>query len=498
MKKLTIIFLSIFMVFQLAYASGNKEEKQAPIQDTIKMSMASDIDSFDPFLSVAYDTQAVNKNIFEGLMTFDENGNCIPSLSESYDVSNDGLLYTFHLRHGVTFHDGTPFTSKDVVYSINRYAGLDGKPAILDTFSQVKAVQAIDDFTVAVTMKTARFGFIYNTIQPIVKAGYENNAELPIGTGPYKFVSYTAGQKVVLERNDAYWGDKANIKNVEIYFITDSAATISALQSGQIDFGMVLPDLFAPLAKNYDLVASPMNMTDVLALNNDVAPFDKVKVRQAIYYALDRQEIMDGAFGGKAVPIYSPVSSTMSGYVNSTLSNTYPLDREKARTLLSEAGYPNGFAMTITVPANYVQHVDTAQILVSQLAQVGIDVTIDSVEWGTWLEKVYSNRNYQSTIIGMTSLIDPVDILQRYTSESKKNFYNYRNPQFDAAIDEALASQTNDNVVKALQKAQQIVSDDAGAVWLCDPEMTAAVNKKLGGYKFYYAGYFNFSALYYK
>jgi peptide/nickel transport system substrate-binding protein len=351
---------------------------------------------------------------------------------------------------------------------------------------------------VKVTLDHPSSTFLPLAIQPIVKAGYTENATAPIGTGPYRFKAYVPGQQVDLVRNDSYWGKEPAIARVEVYIMTDSAAMVSAFQSGQLDFGLVSADLFAPLQQDFVLEADPMNMADLIALNNKRKPFDDPRVRQAIYYGIDRKEIIDGVFSSKAVPMYTNVSPAMDAYCNTELAESYPHDLAKARALLTQAGYPDGFRMTLTVPANYFQHVDTAQILVSQLAKLGIDVTIDSVEWGTWLQNVYTDRNYQATVIGLTGKVDPYAVMFRYTSGYKKNFFNYTDDAYDALLKQASVATDQTKYVSLLKQAQQLATKDAAAIWICDPEMTVAVRKNLKGYKFYFAGYYDFASLYFE
>jgi peptide/nickel transport system substrate-binding protein len=213
---------------------------------------------------------------------------------------------------------------------------------------------------------------------------------------------------------------------------------------------------------------------------------------------VNRADIIDGVFGGYGTELHTNFSPVMDFYYNHDLDNYYKRDLAKAKQLLEEAGYGDGFEMEITVPSNYYQHVNSSQILASEAEALNIKVNIKNVEWGTWLEEVYTNRNYQSTIIGLAGKIDPNDILSRYETTYKRNFINYSNPQYDKIIEEAAKTVDENKRAQLYKEAQKILSDTSASVWLCDPNNTAVMRKDLVGYKYYPAGLIDFASLRYE
>lgn len=485
------------------------EESTAPVQTAgtenqgekvVRINVGSEPDSLDPWMSAATDTEAIFMNVFEGLVRFDEAGSIIPGLAESWDISDDSLTYTFHLRKNVTFHNGSPMTAEDVIYTYENLSGLNGEKAISSKFSSITNLEAPDDYTVVMTLSDVNAAFLQFNKIAVLPKGYEEQAAAPVGTGPFRFVEYVPGQKVVLEKNTEYYDEShmPMIDRAEIYIMTDESAVVTALQSGQLDIAGVSAENAEILSGEFDIYNSPQNMVQIFALNNSVKPFDNVKVRQAISYVIDKQQVIDGVFGGYATELYSNFSPVMGTYYNDQLADTYTVDIEKAKELLTEAGYGDGFSMTITVPANYQKHIDTAQIIVEQLKQVNITAEIQLIEWAAWLEDVYTNAQYQTTIVGLTGKLDPNDVLGRYTTTYAKNFFKYANPAYDGLIEKAIKE--TDETVRAeyYKECQKILTEDAAAVWICDPNLTVASRKDLKGYTFYPVGFMDFSKMYYE
>ena len=234
-----------------------------------------------------------------------------------------------------------------------------------------------------------------------------------------------------------------------------------------------------------NVVDGTMNLVQALFLNNAVAPFDNVKVRQAICYAIDRQAIIDVVAGGKGEIIGTNMFPSFASYYDKDLVGSYPYDQAKAKELLAEAGYADGFTFTITVPSNYDFHVRTAQVVADQLAKVGITAKIELVEWSAWLSDVYVGRNFTSTIIGLDSQLAPSDVLRFYPSDSSKNFINYSNAEFDSTFETAKSTTDSAAKIEAYKKLQKILTADAASAYIQSPAQLVAVSKDLDGYTFY-------------
>lgn len=495
MKKSCLLAVFLFLLFLASCSRNNKDD--ASIVRTRTM---SEIDSLDPYLSTASDTEAIMHNVFEGLVGYDSTGTVVPALAEAWEISDDGLTYTFFLRPDVVFHNGSPFDADDVVWSISKYAGLDTGRPLSSKFACVEGIRKIDDLTVSVELNEPNASFLQLLSAAITPAGYEDNATAPVGTGPYRFVSYTPGQKVVLERNTSYYDEQGggSIDKAEFYVMTDESAVVTALASGQLDIAIVNGDNADVLASRFDIYSNPQNMVQIFALNNSRPPFDDLRVRKAFNLAVDKDEIIEGVFNGYATKLCSAFSPVMKAYYNDGLDDMYTYDIEEAGKLLAEAGYPDGFDLVITVPSNYQPHVDTAQILAEQLGRIGVDVRIELVEWATWLEKVYKNADYEATVIGLSGMLDPNDILVRYTSSYSRNFVRYCDSRYDGLIASAILETDEAARAELYKQAQEVILEDAGSVFICDPNQNIVCRRDLKGYTAYPVPFTDISKLYYE
>lgn len=500
-----VAFLLVLCVLVLTVSGCGAQTSNG--QTVVKMNLNAEPDNLNPWLSSASDTEAIFRNVFEGLTAYDESGETVPALAKGWSVDESQTVYTFSLRDDVTFHNGKQMTSADVMYTYESLTGLGGGEPLTERFSMIQELEAPDDFTFVVTLSEPSPAFLPLTIVAVLPQGYEEQSTHPIGTGPYRFVEYTPSQRIVFERNDTYYGiakgdepdTSGKIDRIEVYIMDSSAAVVSALRSGQLDLATMLDaDDAKLLEEEFTVEASAQNMVQALFCNHAVKPFDDVRVRQALCYAVNRQEIIDVVFGGYATPVYSNFSPAMGLYYNETLEGSYEQNLEKAKELLTAAGYPDGFTATVRVPALYQQHVDTAQVLAQQLAQVGITLNIETVEWATWLEEVYTNANYELTITGLTGKLDPNSILGRYESDYSKNFFGYRNEEYDALLEAARTETDEQQRMEEYRTCQQMLTEDAAAVYLCDPNLIVASRKDLKGITFYPVSFYNFSKLYYE
>lgn len=490
--------IGLTLLASLCFFSCSNEQKK---RDTIRMNISSEPDSFFPWKAASADTKAILYNIFEGLTSFDETGKIIPCLAESYSISDDGLLYKFNLRKNVRFHNDKQFTSEDVIYTYKNLAGLDGLTARSDEMQIIKRISATSDYSVEVELKSPSASFLTFANAPILQADYDDNEANPIGTGPYKFVQYVIHQKVVLTANENYW-DKENfpsIKNVELYVISDEASCLSSLASKQIDIAQMITATNANALKDkYEVISYPQNMVQIFAMNNALKPFDDMRVRRAVCLAVNKHEIIEGAFDGMATELYSNFSPVLKNFYNSELTSVNRYDVEQAKALLKEAGYENGFEITITVPSNYTPHVDSAVIIKSQLEKIGITAKIQSIEWASWLSDVYSNKKYETTVIAFGGKLEPNDILKRYVSTYKKNFVNFNNKEYDSIFTKAL-TETNEALrISQYKKCQSILSDECPCCFICDPNNVVLLQDYVKGFSYYPVVRYNFSKMYFE
>ena len=500
MKKVLIFLFTVLLAVSCSKSDGGESPSSYVQPSLVRLTMPSEPDSLDPYISTASDTEAVMHNVYEGLVLFNEDGEIIPGLAESWQISDDGLEYTFHLRDDVTFHNGKHFSSEDVSYSYGLLSGLTTGTPLSSRFSIITAIDTPDDYTVTFHLSAANAAFLEATRIAVIPSGYTDSATSPVGTGPYKFVEYVPGQRIVLEKNDLYYDSsrEGKIERAEVYIMTDESAIVTALQSGQLDMAQVTGMDAEILERDFTIHSNPQNMVCLFALNNAIPPFNDIRVRQAINYAVNKEDIINGAFDGYATRLDSNFSPVMGLYYNSDVENYYPYDPAKAKELLAEAGYERGFSFTITVPANYQQHVSTAQIIAEELKAVGIDARLQLVEWGSWLEDVYTNGNYETTVIGLTGKLDPYEILTRFVSDYSRNFFHYDNSEFDTLIEEAMVESDESERIRLYKDCQMILTEDAVCVWTCDPNLVIATRKDLKGYKAYPLTFTDISALYYE
>lgn len=484
-KSLIMVFVLTVLAVALSACSGDKEGESS---SQITIGIPQDVeDSLDPHKMVAAGTKEVFFNLFEGLVKPTSDGDFIPAVASAYEESEGGKVYTFTLREGIKFHDGSLVTAEDVKYSIDKCADTTNGGPLVPAYSNIENVEITDDATVKITLKEADTEFLAYMTTAIIPASNENPDTNPIGTGPYKFVSRSPQENFVVERFEEYWGEPAGIKDVTFKVCANADTIVMDLEGGSIDmFARVTATQAAELSDQFTVLEGTMNLVQALYLNNAEAPFDDVRVRQALCYAIDPAEIMLMVSDGKGTEIGSSMFPAFGKYYMEELNDTYNQDVEKAKELLAEAGYSDGFTFTMTVPSNYQQHIDTAQVLVEELKAIGVTAEIQLIEWDSWLSDVYQGRNYQSTVVGVdASSLTGAALLQRFTSDAGNNFINFNNSAYDEAFKKAITSTDDAEKTKYYQECERILSDDAANVYIQDLPEFVALNKKYTGYEFY-------------
>ena len=500
-KKLLALFLALVMVGTVLSGcgdgskdpggQGNNGETGEPVKGgEITVGIAQDLDdSLDPHQTVAAGTREVLFNIFEGLVKPNSDGEMIPAVAEKYELSEDGTTYTFTLRDGVKFHNGQTVTAEDVVYSINRCAAVpegQEKPLVA-AFSAIRSVEALDEKTVTVTIAQRDLEFISYMTAAIIPAGYADQATAPVGTGPFRFVSRTPQENFIMERFEDYWGTPAWLDKVTYKICENADALVMNLNGSSIDLCAHLTSAqAAQLNSNFKVLEGTMNLVQAIYLNNQAKPFDNQLVRQALCYAIDRQGIMDMVADGHGTAVGSSIYPAFTKYFLPELVDKYPHSVEKAKELLAQAGYPNGFDMTISVPNNYQPHMDTAEVVAEQLREAGIRVTIQPVEWSTWLDTIYNGRQFQATVVGVDAAnMTARAMLERFTSDYAKNFINYSNPAYDALFQQAINATDEAAQTDLYKQMETMLADTAANVYIQDLSDLVAMRQDLGGLKFY-------------
>ncbi len=499
-KKFLVMLLVSLMATALCACAGGKAGS-ADADSLITIGIPQDLDdSLDPHIAEGAGTREVLFNVFEGLVKPNSNGDLIPAVASDYSINEDGTVYTFTLREGVKFHNGKTVTVQDVKASLDKCAGTESGEPLVAAFSAVKEVNTPDDKTIEVVLNEPDTDFLPNMTAAILPADHLDASVELIGTGPYKYVSRSPQENIVLESFDDYWGEKAKIKNVVLKIVADADTIVMNLEGGSIDLMARLSTTQASqLSDKFDIYEGTMNLVQAVYLNNAVEPFNDPKVRQALCYAVDIQQIMDFVSDGKGTETGSSMFPAFGKYYMKELNDIYNTDTAKAKQLLAEAGYPDGFTFTISVPSNYQQHVDTAQVIKEQLKEIGVTANINLIEWDSWLNDVYIGRNFEATVIGVdASTLTASAMLGRFVSDSGKNFINYNNPEYDAAYAVAFTSTDDDVRTQKYKECERILAEDAANVYIQDLPNLVALNNKFGGYEFYPLYVMDFSKLYLK
>ena len=453
----------------------------------LTVGLPQDLDnSLDPYQITAAGTREVLFNVYEGLVKPDTDGNFVDAVASEHEISEDGLTYTFTLRDGAIFHNGEKVTIDDVLYSFETCAATTTSTAVAEALSDIQDITA-DGNKVVITLPAANSSFL-STVSgvAIVPASYKDQATAPVGTGPFKFDSYSPQDKAVFVRNDDYYGEKPALAKVTCKIYEDANALFTALNSGALDMAFHLTvDQVNNLSNGYNVVEGEMNLVQALYLNNARAPFDDERVRQALCYAIDIDSLLELTEDGHGVKLGSSVYPSFTKYFDEDLVGAYPYDPEKAAALLKEAG-AEGISFTIKVPGNYTPHVDTANVLVEMLSMVGVNASIEKVEFSTWLTDVYKGRDFDATVIGFdAAYLSPDALLQRWVSDDGSNMINFNNADYDAAIEKAQSSPDEEEQIQAYKEAQKILSDTAANVYLQDLADFVALNPEFTGYEFY-------------
>lgn len=487
-----LLFCAIFMSLFTACDGEEPSDTSRGSKDSmyggeVIVGITQEPSIFDPHTVVAAGDEEILFNIFEGLVKCNAEGEFLPALCTEYSISEDSQIYTFTIRENVTFHNGETMTPEDVVFSLRRAAGLDTGVALKPELSNISNVYISDQNLVIIELASPDSEMIPFLNTAIIPSTVEDINATPVGTGPFAFVEYRVGESVILDRNDNYWQEELPYLDRVIFKVTaDMDAGFLELIAGSIDiFPYLTPDKASEIENQFNIVSDGSNMVHIFALNHAVEPFNNPLVREAMNYAVNREELINITMDGHGTPLVTGMSPTMGDYYNDSLDGRITYDPDKAVDLLIEAGYPNGFSSSITVPSNYKIHVDTAQVIADHLSRVGIDMTIVAVDWPTWLNDVYAGRNYDTTVIALTSEFTPRDVLNRYVSSSDGNFINYSNSEYDRIFNEIVSEPRRDVRIELYQQLQKLLLDDYASVYLQDIQNIVAVKNDLSGYVVY-------------
>jgi len=433
-----LAFLTFFLLANLSHGQTKAEPK--PVYGgSLTVAQGVEPPGLDPTIATsAAIPRVVYGNVLEGLVRIDRTGKIVPALARDYKVSKDGKEYIFHLKKGVKFHDGKSFDAEDVKFTFGRL--MDPQVTIPNRryYQDIESIEATDAHTIKFKLKNPNSMFLFNLARPdsiiIHKQAADTLKTAPIGTGPFKFVEWVRGDRITLAKFDGYhrkglpYLDKVTFK-----FIGDPSAQIASLKAGDIDvIGYdVSPENALLLEKDPRFkVYNGYTTTEViLSTNHSRKPFNDVRVRRAMAHAIDRSALIKGAMSGYGTPIGSHMDPGNPYYID--LTSTYPYNPEKAKQLLAEAGYPNGFEAVIKLPERFAYAKRSGEIIADMLSKVGIQLKIELTEWGQWIDRVFKNADFDLTVIGHSEPFD-IDIYA-----NPKYYFRYDNPKFQETLKKA-------------------------------------------------------------
>ena len=524
------------------------EEKKPISGGELVIGTLQDLDEdLEPYGGAA-ETREILFNVYEGLVKADAKGDYVPAVAAESTVSKDGLTYTFPLREGVSFHNGDPVTAQDVIASFAACEAGTEDSALAQALSNVLRVTD-QEGTVTVTLRQPDPDFLSyvslvyitpaegnqplgeeeddregesgqssqtdrtgrtdrsngssrtNGSQQIRSTDREGQDSRPVGTGPFQ-VSEDQEERddLVLERFDGYWGEKAYLDKVTFREYAASSRLTADLEEGVLDMVLHLSqeELESVSASSYKILEGSRNQVQTLYLNHAEAPFDDERVCQAIGCAVDVDGILSLAGESAGTKVGGPIYPALAKYYEAALAEKVTQDVEKAKELLAEAGYEDGFSMTILVPSNDPIHETVAELLAGQLAEADIRATVRTVSWETWMSQVYEKRDFQSTLVSFGAAVCSAEaVLEPWSSDSPGNFSGYEDPQYDSLLDQAAAATEEAEQISLYQQGARRLVENGAGVFVQDLPDFVAVRTYVDGYQFYPLQALNLAGLYY-
>src|SRR5499433_3860816 len=470
---------------------------QAPVAGgTVIFAAGADPDSLDPQNTQSNTCEQVNRMMYDNLVRFSTKMQIEPALAESWTQSKDGLVWTFKLRKGVKFHDGTAFDAKAVKYFFDRVLG-DEKPFKASLYTPfVQSAQVVDDATIRVTLKMPFAAFLFRLAHsaggipsPSAHQKWGKDFALhPSGTGPFKFVEWVKGDRVVVERNEGYWGGRPLLDRVVVRTVKEDAARVLMLESGDADLILnIPPEDIGRLRKDARFSVESIATARALyvVINAAKKPFDDVRVRQALNYAVNREAIVKELFQNHAQVVSGIVAPLQNGYA---AVPRYAYDPKKAKELLAQAGHPKLKVKLWTPKGRYVKDYELAQAVQQDLAAVGVEATLSTMEWGAYLTATKTapdQTDRELFLLGWSpstgearwGIFPLLHSSQLAPKGDNRGFF--RSKALDDAIDKATLATTDQARLGALREAQQIAIKEAPYIFLISPNMIVGTSKKV-------------------
>ena len=423
--------------------------------------------------------EVVYANVFEGLTRYQADGSIAPALAKSWDISDDGLVYTFRLHDNVRFHDGTDFTADDVKFSLDRARAESSTNAQKRLFTGITSVDVISPNQVQITLDAPDGGFITNLAWGdavmLAPESVDQAKTAPVGTGPFRFSAWVQGDRVELVKNPDYWGKPVQLEKASFKFISDPTAAFAAMMAGDIDAfpGYPAPETLPQFEADpqFRVIVGSTEGETILSTNNQSPKLKDRRIRKAIAHAIDRQAIIDGAMFGYGTPIGTHFAPHHPDYIDLTAQSAY--DPQQSKALLEEAG-AEGLTLSLKLPPpSYARR--GGEIIAAQLRAVGINTTIENLEWAQWLEQVFKGKDFDLTIVSHT---EPMDI---GIYANPDYYFQYNSADLQAVI-AALKTESDPEKRSGLMaKAQGLIADDYVNGYLFQLARTGVADARIMG-----------------
>jgi peptide/nickel transport system substrate-binding protein len=478
----------------VAGAPGTAVRAQSS-RDRLVFALSGGPDTLDPQTTSATLAFQVNKSLYDTLVEVGDDGKLMPALAESWTVSPDGLTWTFKLRSGVKFHHGKTLDAGDVKATLERILDPATRSPKRSDFGAIRSVDVVDPLTVRIALGERFAPFLatlaqgWGAILPAdLIAKKQDFATKPVGTGPFTVAEWQRDSFIRLQRFDGYWiKGQPQLREVLIRFVPESAVKTAGLLSGEFDAVDTVADLDLPRVRanpNVKIIRQVTSLVNVLALNNSRPALRDVRVRRALWYAIDRKQVLRTAYGSESVVSNEFMDVTSPYYVD--ISDPYPYNPEQARKLLAEAGYGSGLTLDLALPQPYPPHIEAGQLVQAMLAKVGVTAKPRVVEWGFWLSRVYGGGEYDLTIIGHTGKLDPDGRLFGF-GDPTRNYVRYANQKVEDLILAGRITTNPEHRKRIYAEALKMMTDDAMMVFLGTPVLYMATQSSVRGFRQVYA-----------
>lgn len=488
--KRSLIVLLIAALMAVAAPVG----AQSP-RDRFAFALSGGPDTLDPHGTAATLAFQVNKSLYDTLVEPDDEGKIVPGLAESWTASSDALTWTFKLRAGVKFHHGKTLDAGDVKATLERILDPATRSPRRGLIGPIRTVEAVDPLTVRITL-TERFApFLaalahgWGAILPAdLIARKHDFGTRPVGTGPFTLAEWQRDSFIRLTRFDGYFiRGQPRLREVLIRFVPESAVKVAGLLSGEFDAvdGVAFLDLPRVRAnQNIRVIRQVTSLVNVLAINNSRGPLRDVRVRRALWHAIDRKQVLRTAYGEESIPTAVFMDVTSPFYVD--LGDPYPFDLDRARRLLSEAGYGSGLTLDLALPQPFPAHIEAGQLVQAMLGRVGVTARTRVVEWGFWLSRVFGGGEYDLTIIGHTGKLDPDGRLAGW-GDPAKNYVKYQNQKVEDLILAGQITANPEHRKRIYAEALKMMTQDAMMVFFGTPVLYMATQNNVKEFRQLYA-----------